>query len=58
MVMPDRLTIDRTREAFSRFSRPRTEDLDDAERVDTDRMREAQERVGLPDADAADDAGR
>lgn len=52
--MPDRLTIDRTREAFSRFARPRTEDLDDADRVDTDRVREALDRV---DAAPADDDG-
>ena len=56
--MPDRLTGERTREAFSRFTRPRTEDLDDAERVDTDRVREAIDRVELPDPDATGEAAR
>jgi hypothetical protein len=47
--MPDRptITVDRAREAFARFTRPRTEDLED-ERVDTERLREARERVEDP----------
>ena len=52
--MPDRLTVERTREAFSRFTRPRTDVLDDAERVDTDRMREAADRVEPAQADGDD----
>ena len=56
--MPHRLTVDRAREAFSRFRRARTEELEDSERVDTERLREAQDRVDVPEADADDDADR
>ena len=51
--MPHRptITVDRIREAFSRFSRPRTEETDGEERVDTGRVREARDRVEEPDGD-------